>query len=59
MLSTLRKDDCGCGGGKYNCISKKAMQKWVIAELKRLDCGCGWEKRPSRRSMVVLLEVKS
>jgi thiol-disulfide isomerase/thioredoxin len=41
MLSTLRKDDCGCGGGKHNCISKKAMQKWVIAELKRLDCGCG------------------
>jgi len=41
MLSKPSRQDCGCGGGKYNCISKNTMAKWVQAELKRLDCGCG------------------
>jgi thiol-disulfide isomerase/thioredoxin len=36
-----KREDCGCGGGKDNCISKSAMQKFIQAELKRLDCGCG------------------
>ena len=27
MLSKPQRQDCGCGGGKYNCITKKAMQK--------------------------------
>jgi len=36
-----KKDDCGCGGGKYNCISKNTFAKILKAELKRLDCGCG------------------
>ena len=43
MLSKYvrKKDDCGCGGGKYNCISKNTFAKILQAELKRLDCGCG------------------
>ena len=34
------RNDCGCGGGKNNCVTKKAKE-WIEAELKRLDCGCG------------------
>ena len=42
MLSKyVRNDDCGCGGGKYNCVTKNTLNKWLQAELKRLDCGCG------------------
>jgi len=42
MLSKyVRKDDCGCGGGKYNCISKNTFARLLQAELKKLDCGCG------------------
>ena len=42
MLSKyVRKDDCGCGGGKNNCVTKNTFAKWLQAELKRLDCGCG------------------
>jgi thiol-disulfide isomerase/thioredoxin len=33
--------DCGCGGGKYNCITKNKFKAFIKAELKRLDCGCG------------------
>ena len=43
MLSKYvrKNDDCGCGGGKYNCVTKNTLNKWLQAELKRLDCGCG------------------
>ena len=43
MLSKYvrKKEDCGCGGGKYNCISKNTFASILRAELKRLDCGCG------------------
>jgi thiol-disulfide isomerase/thioredoxin len=35
------KDDCGCGGGKYNCVSKNSFAKILKQELQKLDCGCG------------------
>jgi thiol-disulfide isomerase/thioredoxin len=43
MLSKYvrKNDDCGCGGGKYNCVSKNTFARLLQAELKRLDCGCG------------------
>jgi hypothetical protein len=43
MLSKYvrKSDDCGCGGGKHNCISKNTFARLLQAELKRLDCGCG------------------
>jgi len=41
MLSKPMRQDCGCGGGKYNCITKNTFAKILQAELKRLDCGCG------------------
>ena len=50
-------EDCGCGGGKKKCITKKMVKKYekkypngikgnelyefVKSELKKLDCGCG------------------
>ena len=40
MLSKPQRD-CGCGGGKNNCISKNTFARALRAELKRLDCGCG------------------
>jgi hypothetical protein len=40
MLSKPSQD-CGCGRGKYNCLTKNSFAAILQAELKRLDCGCG------------------
>jgi thiol-disulfide isomerase/thioredoxin len=41
MLSKPVREDCGCGGGKYNCVSRNTFARIIKQELKRLDCGCG------------------
>ena len=36
-----KRQDCGCGNGSKNCISKKSLVRFVDDECKKLDCGCG------------------